>query len=92
MADVDSVIESCVNDIWSEYDKDNSGALDKEECKTFVLNTIQEFSGRETMEDYTLENFEETFSEFDIDGNGTIDKGEMVRFIRRVAGLSGGKR
>ena len=92
MADVDQVIESCVNDIWAEYDVDNSGALDKNECKVFVLTTIQEFSGSEATDDYTLENFEETFKEFDIDGNGTIEKGEMVKFIRRVAGLGGGRR
>ena len=33
MADIDQVIKKCVDDIWSEYDKDNSGALDKAETK-----------------------------------------------------------
>ena len=29
MADIDGVIRKCVDDIWLEYDKDGSGALDK---------------------------------------------------------------
>ena len=36
MADIDAVIRKCVDDIWAEYDKDNSGSLDKEETKKFV--------------------------------------------------------
>ena len=44
MADIDAVIAKCVEDIWREYDRDNSGSLDKEETKTFVLNTLQEMS------------------------------------------------
>ena len=36
MADIDAVIRKCVDDIWAEYDKDNSGYLDKDEAKKFV--------------------------------------------------------
>ncbi len=39
MADIDAVINKCVDDIWREYDKDNSGELDREETKKFVGNT-----------------------------------------------------
>ena len=36
MADIDAVIRKCVDDIWAEYDKDGSGALDRDETKKFV--------------------------------------------------------
>ena len=42
MADIDAVISKCVDDIWREYDKDNSGELDREETKKFVSNTLKE--------------------------------------------------
>ena len=44
MSDIDQVIKKCVDDIWAEYDKDNSGALDKAETKLFVQNTLHEMS------------------------------------------------
>ena len=42
MADIESVIRKCVDDIWAEYDKDNSGHLDKNEAKKFVKSTLNE--------------------------------------------------
>ena len=33
MADIDAVIAKCVDDIWLQYDVDNSGELDREETK-----------------------------------------------------------
>ena len=44
MANVDTVIERCVEDIWDEYDTDRSNALDLDECRRFVLTTIKEFN------------------------------------------------
>ena len=35
-SEIDAVIGKCVDEIWSKYDVDNSGALDKEETKKFV--------------------------------------------------------
>ena len=84
MADIDAVIKKCVDDIWLEYDKDGSGALDKEETKKFVDNTLSEMpDGGEVMES----DFEVCFKEFDKDGSGTIEKEEMAAFIKKVAGL-----
>jgi hypothetical protein len=40
MSDIDTVIAKVVEDIWGTYDKDNSGALDKEETKQFVKDTL----------------------------------------------------
>ena len=36
MSDFDSVINKVVDQIWDKFDKDNSGALDKDEAKVFI--------------------------------------------------------
>ena len=85
---IDAVIAKCVEDIWAEYDKDNSGTLDKEETKLFVKKTLVDMtSGEGGGDDFSDEDFEACFKEFDKDGNGTIEKDEMAVFIKKVAGL-----
>ena len=84
MADIDQVIRKCVDDIWAEYDKDGSGALDKDETKKFVQNTLHEMSDNG---EFSEADFEACFKEFDKDGSGTIEKDEMAIFIKKVAGL-----
>ena len=84
MADIDAVIRKCVDDIWAEYDKDGSGALDKEETKRFVDNTLAEMEGGDSVAE---SDFDVCFREFDKDGSGTIEKEEMAAFIKKVAGL-----
>jgi len=39
---IDDILEVCIEEIWSQYDTDNSGTLDREECKEFILSTIRE--------------------------------------------------
>jgi Ca2+-binding EF-hand superfamily protein len=82
MSDIDTVIAKVVEDIWGTYDKDNSGALDKEETKQFVKDTLKEMADGDDEED-----FNKCFEEFDKDGSGTIEKDEMALFIKKVAGL-----
>ena len=84
MADIDAVIRKCVEDIWQEYDTDGSGALDKEETKRFVQNTLQEMSDNG---EFLESDFEACFREFDKDGSGTIEMEEMAVFIKKIAGL-----
>ena len=87
---IDAVIAKCVDDIWAEYDKDNSGTLDKEETKLFVKKTLVDMTSGESGgqgDDFSDEDFEACFKEFDKDGNGTIEKDEMAVFIKKVAGL-----
>ena len=40
--EIDAVIAKCVDEIWDKYDVDNSGALDKEETKKFVQDTLSD--------------------------------------------------
>ena len=38
--EIDRVIQKCVDEIWSKYDDDNNGFLDKDETKKFVKDTL----------------------------------------------------
>ena len=80
----ESIFDKVVEDIWGQYDKDNSGVLEKAEAKAFVKETLtsQGESG-----EFSEGDFEACFKEFDKDGNGTISKDEMKKFIKKVAGL-----
>ena len=84
MSDIDTIIEKCIDDIWKQYDKDNSGFLDKSETKNFIKNTLSEMgeSG-----EFSEADFAACFKEFDKDNSGTITKDEMKIFIKKVAGL-----
>ena len=82
------MIAKCVDEIWGQYDTDNSGSLDKEETKKFVMETLKDMSsGDGGNGEVNDADFEQTFKEFDKDGNGTIEKDEMAAFIKKVAGL-----
>ena len=82
--EIDNVIAKCVDEIWSKYDDDNNGYLDKEETKAFVKDTLSDMSDGAGFND---DDFDQCFKEFDKDGSGTIEKTEMVQFIKSVAGL-----
>ena len=84
MSDIDQIIEKCIDDIWKNYDKDNSGFLDKDETKLFVKSTLSEMGENG---EFSEADFEACFKEFDKDGNGTISRDEMKIFIKKVAGL-----
>ena len=84
VSDIDIVIMRVVKEIWSEYDADNSGSLDKDETKLFVKNTLCEMGDGKGMSDAE---FERCFEEFDEDGSGTIEKHEMIHFIKNITGL-----
>ena len=83
--EIDQVIQKCVDEIWTKYDDDNSGALDKEETKKFVQDTLSDMSDGAGFNDG---DFDQCFAEFDKDGSGTIEKSEMVQFIKQVSGLT----
>lgn len=70
-----------MDEIWEEYDTDNSGSLDKNEAKRFIKNTLTEFYDESDISDG---DFEAAFHEFDKDGSGTIEKNELAVFVRRM--------
>merc|ERR1712072_1580320 len=83
MSDIDTVIAKVVEDIWGTYDKDNSGALDKEETKQFVKDTLKEMADGDDNDEFNEEDFNKCFEEFDKDGSGTIEKDEWPSSSRR---------
>ena len=64
-----------MDEIWTKYDDDNSGELDKEETKLFVQDTL---AGVADSNGFSDEDFDACFLLFDKDGSGSIDKSEMV--------------
>ena len=80
---IDKVIAKCVDEIWTKYDDDGNGFLDKQETKNFVMDTLKNV----TEGGYNEDDFEQCFREFDKDGSGTIEKSEMATFIKQVAGF-----
>ena len=84
---VESNISKCVDEIWSKYDKDDNGHLDKDEVRQFVHDLLSDNQKVREAEGtaYNDADFEECFSSFDKDGSGTIDKEEMAKFIKTFA-------
>ncbi len=79
----EQAIQSVIDQIWSTYDVDNSGALDKNETKKFVQDTLGNLGGGDEFSD---EAFDEVFATFDKDNSGTVEKPEMVIFIKQLLG------
>ena len=75
--------QAVIDQIWETYDVDNSGALDKEETKKFVQDTLGNIGSGE---EFSQEAFDELFATFDKDNSGTIDKPEIVIFIKHLLG------
>ena len=84
---VDSSITKCVEEIWSKYDKDDSGCLDKDEVRQFVKDLLSDNQQIREADGSAYDNaeFEECFRQFDADGSGTIDREEMAKFIEKFA-------
>ena len=84
-----SMLESIVDEIWEDYDKDGSGFLDKAEVMQFLKDSAARLSegfGGDQEVEVDEESFEEAFTAFDKDGSGTMAKGEMVNFMNELYG------
>ena len=81
----EQAISGVIDQIWDTYDVDKSGALDKEETKRFVQDTLGNLGSGD---EFSEEAFTEVFSTFDKDNSGTVEKDEMVVFIKQLLGWS----
>ena len=79
----EQAIQGVIDQIWDTYDVDKSGALDKEETKKFVQDTLGNLGSGD---EFSQEAFDEVFATFDKDGSGTVEKPEMVVFIKQLLG------
>jgi hypothetical protein len=72
-------MQGIIDQIWGTYDVDRSGALDKEETKKLVKDTLGNLGSGD---EFSEEAFNEVFATFDKVGSGTVEKPEMVDFIK----------
>ena len=79
----EQAIQGVIDQIWDTYDVDKSGALDKDETKKFVQDTLGNLGSGD---EFSEEAFSEVFATFDKDGSGTVEKNEMVVFIKQLLG------
>ena len=79
----EQAIQGVIDQIWDTYDVDKSGALDKEETKKFVQDTLGNLGSGD---EFSQEAFDEVFQTFDKDNSGTVEKAEMVVFIKQLLG------
>ncbi len=73
------VISKIVDRIWIEWDKDQSGSLDKAETREFLKYAMKDFP-----QGYDDSKFDETFNVIDTDGDGLMDKQELAYFIKSL--------
>ena len=79
----EQAIQGVIDQIWDTYDVDKSGALDKEETKKFVQDTLGNLGSGD---EFSQEAFDEVFATFDNNGDGMIEKPEMLTFIKQLLG------
>lgn len=71
-------IRVIVDEIWSTYDVDNCGSLDKNEANLLVKEYLPEIDPNFK---HSEAGFERVFAEIDTDQSGSIDKQELTSFI-----------
>ena len=72
--DYEEALMKTVDEIWTQYDKDGNGVLDKTEMRSFVEATITQSGVNKVVTD---EEFNQIFAQFDLDSSSTIEKDEM---------------
>jgi Ca2+-binding EF-hand superfamily protein len=70
-----------VNEIWVEFDQDDSGHLDKEETRRF-LKRIFDMVGLKR--NFDNDEFDDFFRSIDLTNDGKISKAEMKNFFNKM--------
>ena len=76
-------VDELVDEIWTKYDADESGQLNKRETKAFVLDILTNLQEEPKIAD---DEFAILFEGMDKDESGFISKEEMKYFIRVARG------
>jgi hypothetical protein len=83
--EIEKIIIDCTEQIWAQYDTDNSGSLEMEECQKFFADMLgqldQKIDGDQLKDKETLQ---AAFDAIDKDGNGRIVKLEMMAFTKSL--------
>ena len=83
---IDAVINKCVDDIWAEYDQDESGSLDIKETMAFVKKILSDTEGDDSG-DFSEEDFNACFAIFTKNEAGEIEKAVMADFIKKISAI-----
>ena len=79
MPEVDDAAERArVEQIWKQYDTNNSGVLEKDQAKAFLMDELKNMTGSEPTED----ELERNFNIIDEDASGSLDKEEVLKFLK----------
>jgi len=78
---MDRRIETCVNEIWSTYDKGNSGFLDMREMRAFIKSQLAKMGLEGEIPEALLDM---CFQAFDKDGSGTVTRDEMRVYLKQM--------
>ena len=70
-----------VENLWNEYDQDNSGFLDREEMVPLAQAALAQIGFNQQLDPAVIDAF---FQEIDSDGNGKIDKSELQKFMKSL--------
>ena len=76
--ETDKAIDCVCDELWENFDKDNSGSLDREEALKFVA----EVCGASGGSDVDKVEFDAFFDSLDVDKSGTLEKAEIKKFIK----------
>ena len=55
---MNDILAHCIDQIWFKYDEDNSGYLDREEAKKFVMESVNKSEDEENLPKKKLSNME----------------------------------
>ena len=76
----DELINEMVQEIFMQYDTNDSGYLEKREAFRLV-NDVLAVRGQPPASNYL---FNRIFREFDTNGDGVLSKGEITKFVKSI--------
>lgn len=76
----DDILIDLVDQIFIQYDKNNSGQLDRYESYRLINDVLQQ-RGHASASRYV---FNRIFTEFDVNGDGVLSRHEIFRFVKCV--------
>ena len=79
----DCVFSKDLDEMWTKYDNDGKGYLDKKEAQPF-LDEVAQIIEQSRAKSYVRKDFNQMFEEFDEDKNGFLSKNEMAILIKKT--------
>ena len=74
-------VRELIDEIWTQYDQDNSGQLSKAEMRGFVVAYLTKVGEQNRLPE---KQFNAIFASIDDNGDGQISKPEMKEFIDKI--------